>query len=204
MPNPPSPPDDWHQFGRTVRERRREQQLTMVELAARCELSQPFLSQIENGRAKPSMDSIYRIAHALDTTPQALFGERAGVVAEPTLVRRNDPGVTVLDRGPESQVRLVLPGAAPFHVLEFDGLPAEYEQFWRHEGFEAVYVVAGRVEVRLDDERTVLETGDFLSYPADRAHSHRSLSGPGARILLIETTADASHEHRSRVHTHDS
>jgi transcriptional regulator with XRE-family HTH domain len=196
MPTPPPPPDDWHQFGRTVRERRREQHLTMVELAARCELSQPFLSQIENGRAKPSMDSIYRIAHALDTTPQALFGERAGVVAEPTLVRRNDPGVTVLDRGPESQVRLVLPGAAPFHVLEFDGLPAEYEQFWRHEGFEAVYVVAGRVEVRLDDERTVLETGDFLSYPADRAHSHRSLSGQGARILLIEAAADASHQHR--------
>jgi transcriptional regulator with XRE-family HTH domain len=196
MPTPPQPPDDWHQFGRTVRERRREQHLTMVELAARCELSQPFLSQIENGRAKPSMDSIYRIAHALDTTPQALFGERAGVVAEPTLVRRNDPGVTVLDRGPESQVRLVLPGAAPFHVLEFDGLPAEYEQFWRHEGFEAVYVVAGRVEVRLDDERTVLETGDFLSYPADRAHSHRSLSGSGARILLIEAAADASHQHR--------
>jgi quercetin dioxygenase-like cupin family protein len=81
-------------------------------------------------------------------------------------------------------------------VLEFDGLPAEFEQFWRHEGFEAVYVVAGTVEVQLDDERIVLDAGDFLSYPSDRAHSHRSLSGPGARILLIETAADASHQHR--------
>lgn len=197
-------PDDWHQFGRAVRERRRERNLTMVELAARCALSQPFLSQIENGRSKPSMESIYRIAHALDTTPQALFGERSEVVAEPTVVRRNDPSVTVLDRGPASQVRLVLPGAAPFHVLEFDGLPDEFEQQWRHEGFEAIYVVAGTVEVRLDDECTVLETGDFLSYPSDRAHSHRSLAGPGARILLIETTADASHQHRSRAHTHDT
>jgi transcriptional regulator with XRE-family HTH domain len=203
MPNPPSPPDDWHQFGRTVRERRREQHLTMVELATRCELSQPFLSQIENGRAKPSMDSIYRIAHALDTTPQALFGDRAGAVAEPTVVRRDDPAVTVLDRGPESQVRLVLPGAAPFHVLEFDGLPAQFEQFWRHDGFEAIYVVAGRVEVSLDDERITLEAGDFLSYPSSRAHSHRSLAGPGARIVLIESTADAGSQHRSRAHTHD-
>jgi transcriptional regulator with XRE-family HTH domain len=204
MPNPPSKPDDWQLFGRTVRECRREQNLTMVELAARCALSQPFLSQIENGRSKPSMESIYRIAHALDTTPQALFGERSDVVAEPTLVRRDDPAVTVLDRGPESQVRLVLPGAAPFHVLEFDGLPTEFEQFWRHDGFEAIYVVAGRVEVSLDDERIALDAGDFLSYPSERVHSHRSLSGSGVRIVLIETTADGSHQRRSRAHTHGS
>lgn len=183
--------DDWQQFGRSVRARRHELDLTMVELAARADLSQPFLSQVENGRAKPSMDSMYRIAAALATTPQALFGGAAGDERRATVVRRADPSVTVLDRGPESQVRLVLPGAAPFHVLEFDGLPEEFpEQRWRHDGFEAVYVVAGRVEVELDDERLELGPGDFVSYPAERAHRHRSLSGAGARLLLIETTTE--------------
>ena len=191
--------DSWQVLGVAIRDRRRAQALTMVALAERCELSQPFLSQVENGRAKPSMDSLYRIARALDTTPQALFG---GGVGGPSVVRATtsrgpvEPnvgshGIPVLDRGAESAVRLLLPGDVPFHVLEFVGLPAEFQEPWSHDGFEAVYVLAGEVELDLDGELTVLRAGDFANYPASVPHRHRSLSGPDARLLMVESALGA-------------
>ena len=60
-------------LGGAIRERRLAHNLTLVALAEQAGRSQPFLSQVENGRAKPSMDSLHRIAQALGTTPQALF-----------------------------------------------------------------------------------------------------------------------------------
>lgn len=188
-------PGDTVDIGRALRSLRHERGLTLVELAARCELSQPFLSQIETGRARPSMDSVFRIARALDTTPQALFHSASTSAAATTVVRRTTSAVPVIERGRESVSRLLLPGSAPFHVLEFEGLPPEFEEPWSHPGFEAVYVLAGRVELDLDGERHVLECGEFASYPSSVRHRHRSISGPGARLLLIEAPADSTRAH---------
>ncbi len=174
--------------GATIRERRLAAGLTLVELAERSGLSQPFLSQVENGRAHPSMESLYRIASALATTPQALFGG-GQAAAQPSVARANDPTVPQIDTDGESLRRLLLPGDAPFHVVELAGLSVEFRDPWQHEGLEAIYVLAGPVEVDLGGEITLLGTGDFLSYPAHLPHRYRSALGPVARVLLIEAQA---------------
>ena len=63
-----------------------------------------FLSQVENGRAQPSLESLTRIARALGTTPQSLFAGPAASVptADATLavVRAGDPaGLGAGNRG---------------------------------------------------------------------------------------------------------
>lgn len=192
---------EWVSVGGAIRERRRSRSLTMIGLAELCELSQPFLSQVENGRAKPSMASLYRIARALDTTPQALFGARSGAGSTPMLVRQHDaPGVPVLARAEESAVRLLLAGDSPFHVLEFVGMPTEFMEFWEHDGFEAIYVLAGQIEIEVGGALSTLSAGDFVSYPAHLPHRHRSLSGDGARVLMIETTVEALPDKRPSTH----
>jgi transcriptional regulator with XRE-family HTH domain len=188
---------EWINVGSNIRDRRREQRLTMVELAHLCALSQPFLSQVENGRAKPSMDSLYRIARALDTTPQALFGSRTNSTTTPSLVRSAEGiGVALRQSASESTVRLLLPGDVPFHVLEFDGLPTEFLDYWDHDGFEAIYVLSGDIEVDVAGTISQLGPGDFLSYPSRLPHRHRSSRGAAAKVLLIETSIDGTHEPR--------
>lgn len=171
--------------GSTIRERRLGAGLTLVELAERSGLSQPFLSQVENGRARPSMESLYRIASALATTPQALFAG-SPVENEPALARAHDPAVPQIDTDGESLRRLLLPGDAPFHVVELVGLSVEFREPWQHEGLEAIYVLAGPIEVDIDGTVTELATGDFLSYPAQLPHRYRSALGTRARVLLVE------------------
>ena len=185
--------DRWAAMGQAIRDLRLARPFTLVELAERAGLSQPFLSQVENGRARPSMDSLYRIASALGTTPQALFGGESSA-AEPTLARAADALVPAIDTDGESLRRLLLPGDAPFHVVELVGLATEFLEPWRHGGFEALYVLAGPIEVDVDGTVTALTTGDFLSYPAQLPHRYRSSLGPAARVLLIETQHDGAGE----------
>ena len=173
--------------GTAIRERRLARELTLVALAELAGLSQPFLSQVENGRAQPSMESLYRIATALDTTPQALFGDHDRSELAPTAARADDESVTAIDTAGESLRRLLLPGDTPFHVVELVGLATDFLESWHHEGFEAMYVLAGPVEVEIDGEITELGTGDFFSYPAHLPHRYRSALGRQARVLLIET-----------------
>ena len=176
----------WDEVGHAIRSLRLSHSLTLVELAARADLSQPFLSQVENGRAKPSMSSLYRIATALKTTPQALFGG-AGVGIEPAVARAHDASVPAIATDGESLRRLRLPGDAPFHVIELIGLSTEFLDPWQHDGLEALYVLAGPVEVEVNGACTLLNTGDFLSYPANAPHRYRSALGAQARVLLMET-----------------
>lgn len=55
-------------IGARIRERRLARGLTLVQLAGIAELSHPFLSRIERGRARPSMVSLERIARAIGSS----------------------------------------------------------------------------------------------------------------------------------------
>lgn len=186
-------------LGASIREHRLAHELTLVALAERSGLSQPFLSQVENERAAPSMDSLVRIAAALGTTPQALFGgppvEHAAAV-----VRADDSSVPSIDTSGESLRRLLLSGDTPFHVVELRGLSTEFLDPWQHQGFEAIHVLRGPVDVEVDGNVNRLATGDFMSYPADLPHRYRSPLGPVAHLLLIETQWSAGAPHLSSAH----
>lgn len=54
------------ELGTTIRRLRRRAKLTQVQLAERAQISQPYLSQLEAGRAKrPSLQMAQHIAKAL-------------------------------------------------------------------------------------------------------------------------------------------
>lgn len=183
---------DWEILGSAIRTRRVSRGFTLVALAAKVDLSQPFLSQIENGRARPSMTSLYRIANALETTPQAFFGGSVDASCVPSLVRGEEAQTVDFDvNEAASSVHLFLAGEAPFHVLEYVGLPIAFGEYWEHDGFEAVYVVAGHIEIDIEGQVSALEKGDFLSYPSSIRHRLRSPDGESARALLIETKFEA-------------
>lgn len=185
LPDPSAAPVD-RRLGEAIRRRRRDVGLTLVQLADLASLSQPFLSQVENGRAQPSMVSLGRIARALDTTPQSLFSGPADHDAPLDVVRADDAaGVPAY--------RPLVTGEAPFHVVEFTDLPREFIDAWQHEGFEAAYVVSGEVEVDVNGTVTRLAAGDSVSYDARLPHRHRSVGRRAARLLLIETSTRHPH-----------
>jgi transcriptional regulator with XRE-family HTH domain len=179
---------DWRLLGSAIRRRRLSKLLTLIDLADKAGLSQPFLSQVENGRARPSLMSLHRIADALGTTPQAFFGGGSESELTPSLVRANEVQVVQVDGTvSQSTCHVLLGGNAPFHILEFDGLPNEFLEYFEHDGFEAAYVIRGRVEIDIAGDVTTLNAGDTISYPAQMPHRLRGVGKRPVRVLLIET-----------------
>ena len=61
-------------IGETVRNLRKEANLTLKQMARRTGLSVSLLSQIERAESSASISSLYKIAVALDVKIQDLFG----------------------------------------------------------------------------------------------------------------------------------
>ena len=192
--------EPWLRVGSAIRHRRQEAELTLVALAERTDLSQPFLSQVENGRARPSMSSLYRIARALDTTPQALFSTSTAVADEAVVATRDSAASVRATDDVSSIVRVLLSGSSPVHLVEYDGLPTEFAEWWEHDGFEVAYVVAGEVESEVGGALSRLGAGDAVSYPAHLPHRHRSVGAVPARLLVIEMPTASGSGLAARAH----
>jgi len=60
-------------FGRRVRTIRRAAGITQEDAAERAQIHPKYLGEIERGEKRPSFEAILAIAHALGTSPAALF-----------------------------------------------------------------------------------------------------------------------------------
>ncbi|ADP82969.1 helix-turn-helix domain protein [Pseudofrankia inefficax] len=177
-------------IGRSIRVLRRQQGLTLVQLATKAELSHPFLSQLERGLARPSMASLHRLAQALGTTQPALMS----MAADDGAALSADGRVSLVTAGsgvpvdnPGGVARSLVAGARAIYPVLFDGAPAEFGQAYTHPGDEFVHVIAGTIEVEVQGEGLfVVGPGDTLYYPGVLPHRWRQLAGPTSRILLVQ------------------
>ncbi|MBD2098481.1 helix-turn-helix transcriptional regulator [Trichocoleus sp. FACHB-591] len=60
-------------FGKAIRRRRRELDITQEKLAELAELHRTYISNLERGDANPTLDMINRLAKALDISIAQLF-----------------------------------------------------------------------------------------------------------------------------------
>jgi two-component system OmpR family response regulator len=71
-----TPEEQLHRIiGDTIRTLRKDKELTLKQMSRRTGLSISLLSQIERAESSPSISSLYKIALALDTPIQTLFGD---------------------------------------------------------------------------------------------------------------------------------
>jgi two-component system, OmpR family, response regulator len=71
-----TPEEQLHKIiGDTIRGLRKDQELTLKQMSRRTGLSISLLSQIERAESSPSISSLYKIAVALDSKINGLFGD---------------------------------------------------------------------------------------------------------------------------------
>jgi transcriptional regulator with XRE-family HTH domain len=156
--------------GAAVRKRRRALGLTLAAVAARSGLSVPFLSQIENERAHPSMRSLQRVSDALDTS------------AERLLAASDDARTSA----PSDGVRALVRGQHQLHALEFSGEKETGREF-EHRNDELLYVADGAVEVEAEGRAYRLGPGDALFLSGGVRHRWRATT-PDTRILVVSVS----------------
>ena len=170
-------------LGAALRRLRKAQGLTLQQLASRCGLSQPFLSQLENGKAMPSLMALHSVAQALETTAHSLLQpeERWDI----SLVRHGEGETYQLVEG--GSVRFLTRGGS--HLMEPNEVrfePGAGTVNAGHEGEELIYVLEGCLRMELEDSDPVeLAVGDVLTYPATIPHTMTAAGQAGCRILVV-------------------
>jgi len=175
-------------IGGRVRALREAMGYSLRDLAERCGVSAPMLSQVERGETSPTLQVATRIAAGLDLRlSQLLRLDEDGAV---TIVRASErrQGPTGV-RGHRYEVLTApLPGQraelsrhvlAPGASTGGPGDPPMHEPGSR----ETTLVEAGRVVLHCDGAAHALETGDCVTFDADLPH-HFENPGPGEATFL--------------------
>jgi len=191
--------------GRAVRRVRTSLGWSMRDAAAKAGMSQPFLSDLENGRATPSITTLYRLSDTLGVAPQDLLPPMA---ADAVVVRAGG-GLTInpVDDTPGGAVSRLVAGG-PGRIVEarrYSLSPGQPVGDWfEHDGEDLLFVVEGVVWVELGGARDVREerlaAGDTLWHESQVPHRWRVDETVGAELLLVNARvpgAAADSPHRS-------
>ena len=68
---------DYKLLGNNIREARKSLKMTQEKLAEKIEVSTVFISQIESGARKPSLETVYKISIALNIKIDTLINEKS-------------------------------------------------------------------------------------------------------------------------------
>lgn len=176
-------------IGRAVASARAERKLSMRALAGEAGISQPFLSQIENGHTLPSMLTLYRLASALGLPPAELMPAEVGST-DIHLVRRAEAREVPVSEAPNAGIGRILTTAGrrviatEYIVREGDDMGDWFES----DGELLVYVSAGRVVVTIDGQgEWQLGEGDAMTYPGALRNVWRVIGPDAATILLVHS-----------------
>ncbi|MEU8576739.1 helix-turn-helix domain-containing protein [Streptomyces asoensis] len=165
--------------GAAVRRRRRSLELTLAVVAERSGLSVPFLSQIENDRARPSTGSLEKVADALRTTAVELLAA-ADPACSVDVVRAE---VTEPVPGPEPHSRSLVRGHHQMHASEFTGDHDAGREF-QYRNDQLMYVADGAVEIEAEGRAYRLGRGDTLYLTGGVRHRWRATVAD-TRVVVV-------------------
>lgn len=162
--------------GPRLRELRHRRGMTLADLAERTGINESTLSRLEGGTRKPTLELLLALAEVHAVPLDQLVGAP----------RTGDPRIHLrpVARDGMTFVPLSRPGGIQAHKLLIPPRPGEEPDPKTHEGFEWIYVLAGRLRLRLGDQDLVLVPGEAAEFDTRVPH-WLGADGDGTAELLI-------------------
>ena len=187
-----SPENELEQaIGSQVRRYRKQQELSLAELADRAGLSSGMLSKIENGNTSPSLATLRALSMALNVPVTALF--RQFEEQRDAIFVRAGQGLPIERRGTRAGHQYQLLGHSVHSEVSVEPylitLKEDSEVFpiFQHAGIEFIYMLQGVVDYRHAGATYRLCAGDSLFFDADAPHGPEELIEVPVRFLSIIT-----------------
>jgi transcriptional regulator with XRE-family HTH domain len=163
--------------GPRLRELRRRRSLTLADLADQTGINESTLSRLESGARKPTLELLLPLAELYDVPLDQLVGAP----------RTGDPRIHLrpVTRNGMTYIPLSRPGGVQAHKLLIPPKPGREPELRTHEGFEWVYVLAGRLRLILGDRTTVLKAGEAAEFDTHVPHWLGSDNDQGVELLVL-------------------
>ena len=164
-------------LGPRIRRARAAAGLTVRKLAARIDVSPSLISQIERGRATPSVATLWAIATELGLPVGDLFSDTEAALggpasSTPVQQRQTRSAITLasgvrwerLTPGPDHDVDFV------YVVYPVGSESCPPDALSQHGGKEYGYVISGKLGVQIGFDEYALRAGDSISFDSQRPH----------------------------------
>ena len=148
------------------------------ELARRLDLSPSSISQIETGKIRPSVRTLYALAAEFgvtvdeilfnDPAPQDAAGPEPGLAVQ----RASDRRAIQLNSGVRWE-RLMFWGDEDVEFIEATYAPggaSSEDALVRHNGHEFGHILSGTLRIVVGFDEYVLEPGDSITFPSSTPH----------------------------------
>lgn len=170
-------------IGKKIKELRMQNNLTLEELANRCELTKGFLSQLERNLTSPSIATLDDILEALGSTLSSFFNEedRRIIFKKEDYYINEKEGVTTHWIVPNAQKNAMEPMIL---TLEKDG---ESQIIEPHTGEELCYVLDGEIVLCENDKEMVLKSGETFYMKGKHKHFIKNKKNRKAKVLWVMT-----------------
>ncbi len=202
-------------IGKRIRSERERAGLSLRKLAGRLKISPSALSQIETGRSRPSVSTLYAIVTELDISLDGLFatpdGERPRAAPGPPAAhQRSMPGeITVrtmrhdpdeiLQRATarkslEMQSGVIWERLNPTDDRDVDFLEVTYDvggassadgTFMRHAGREYGLMLSGRLKVTVGFDEFELGPGDSICFDSQNPHRLATIGDEPVKAVWV-------------------
>lgn len=178
-------------IGREVRAHRRQQNITVAELAQLTGISIGMVSKIENGNTSPSLSTLQTLSNALGVTLTSFF--RGFEENRSAIHTKAGEGVEMERAGTRAGHQYNLLGhigsnasgvmVEPYLITLNE--TSDIFPTFQHEGIEMLYMLEGEVSYRHGDNLYALKPGDSLFFDADAPHGPEILHKLPARFLSV-------------------
>jgi transcriptional regulator with XRE-family HTH domain len=184
-------------LGSRIRSERRLAGLTVRGLAGRTGLSPSLISQVERGRATPSVATLWAIASELGLPVADLFNDAPEPAAVANGPRRSAPPPV---QEHETRRAITLDGGVRWERLtstpdsEVDFVYVEYpvgaascdeDGLIRHGGREFGYVLSGTLGVRVGFDEHVVRANDSISFDSSMPHRLWAIGDEPVRAIWL-------------------
>ncbi|GAB3600541.1 helix-turn-helix domain-containing protein [Microbacterium tumbae] len=168
--------EDLSQLGARLRVLRRARGWTLEDLAARAGMSASTLSRLEAGKRQASLELLLPLTRQLGVRIDDLVSPASPDPRVRRPVIRRD-GLVIAPLAPEG---------SPVHTYRITYPPARALPELRvHDGYEWLYVLSGRLRLRLGEQDLVLVRGEAAEFDTRTPHAMAAAGGKPAQVLSI-------------------
>ncbi|MBI6871953.1 helix-turn-helix domain-containing protein [Clostridium aciditolerans] len=173
--------------GEKISEYRKAKNLSIRDLAKLTNVTPSLLSQIERGLANPSLNTLKVIAKILEIPLFAFFVTPLNT--KELVVRSDKRKKMILPENKNVAYELLSPdlsGAIEFALMKLTPNSNSSEELMEHEGEEVAFVIEGKLNLYIDSNVIVLDTGDSVRIPRGMKHKwENSYKENGAIVFAI-------------------
>lgn len=175
------------QVGARLRAVRQSRGLTLDELASSAGMSASTLSRLESGKRQASLELLLPLTRRLGIRLDDLVPhEQSDPRVRRPIIRRD--GLIIAPLAPEgspvSTYKITYPATRVVPDLRV------------HDGYEWLYVLTGRLRLRLGEQDLILARGEAAEFDTRTPHAMSATGGRPAQVISI------FNEEGARMHTH--